>query len=569
MKSPTSDPIVGFRVHRRYLATQLVSRGADLAVYRVDDEHMNRPAWLCLYTGPDAARRAQHLAVAASVQRIGHPNLEKVLAYGESPEGAYVVTERGEGRTLADELARGLTFTPNRAFAYLEPVVTGLAAAHAAGLAHGSLAAEHVFLADDGRIEVTGWGRKPARPADTRADVLAFGRLMLELLSSTADEPGGQDGQSEQRSTPTQPGYLRVLLARATAPQPGARPGDARELLPWVRSVAEALLDGVDDDAELEAQISGPGATATAPGRLADLPIVPSQRPDEGLAHDPEPGPDQPPAPELPRQQRPTAPAAPSGTGATLAVARTVDAPEGIRTGPTRRRVTPWRIALVVALVAGVWGIWAALSPGDQATTAVSVEPPEVLGMTVSQARQALQGAGLRAEVSATEYSDTVPRGQVLEVVAPPGALAVGDTLALVVSRGQERPRLPDLAGLDLADAKRVLSESGFKTGAIIEVLGIDVPAGQVVATVPAAGSRLDRGATIGISISRGTATYDVPDFRNWRLGDARVAARRFGLTITVVGREDLPGLRRILTQSPAPGSTITGGGVLEVVLSR
>ncbi len=581
MTSRTTDP-VGFRVHGRYLATKYLFSDGDEATYDVLDEHMKQPASLRLHTGSDQSQRARHLAVAALVQRAGHPNLETVLAHGESPEGAYVVTEGGSGHRLTDELRDGQTFSPNRAFVFLEPIVSALAAAHAVGLAHGNLGPDQVLLVDDGRVEVTGFTVPAAGPEDTQADVVAVGALLHRLLSGEPFVAGAPVPASAQGAA--LPGYLTALITRATSLDDDQRPASASALLPMVRSVGRALLDGMEDSPALEARIIG-RAGVRAPALVAEAPAI-------ALPAAPQPPPKPTAQPTLsettsavtvPTQDRRERASAPPTKALPTRTLPTMDPPEPTQpettlpeTGqPTTTRSsranTGRRVVIVLALVAAAWGVWAALAPGEKAEPATVVDLPRVIGMTVPEARQALQAAGLRVGISGREFSDTVPTGGVTAMAPSSGPLRTGETVTLVVSQGSDRPTLPDLTGLDLAAAQRLIVESGLTVGAIVNVSGSDAPAGQVVASIPAARSRLDRGTVVALSVSNGRQTFAMPDFRDWTLFTTRAGARRFGLEVKIVGREASPDgpSRRVLRQSPAPGTTVTGGSVVKIVISR
>ncbi len=108
-----------------------------------------------------------------------------------------------------------------------EAIVRALAAAHEAGVAHRSLAPERVIVTPDGGVLVLGFGlaawgaggdpnasetRSRWEAGDARADVLAFGVLLRDLLAADAG-PGA-------------PGLARVV-ERCLDGDPSARFGDA------------------------------------------------------------------------------------------------------------------------------------------------------------------------------------------------------------------------------------------------------------------------------------------------------------------------------------------------------
>lgn len=569
----TIDPWVGSRVHRRYLAETLITRDGDLSVYTATDEHMRRPVWLRVHSGPDqgpeSGPRSGHLAAAAALRRAQHPNLESVLAFGDTPDGAYVVTERVPGHPLAEELEAGEPMSPNRAFAVLEPVVSALAAAHGARLAHGSLDPGQVFMTDDGRVELAGFGRPDADPGQASQDVLACGTLLHRLL--TGEDPG-PGRRVPSAAVPGLPGYVDALVTTMTAGDPALRPADAGELLPLVRDVADALLDGTEQRPDLLERIVRVTAASAPPSpsrvvapavvaRAEKLRARPAVDPDSDARTTSEPA-----VADVPAQDRRTEPPTAPMPVPEPAPARERTAVEVTPAGRSRRPL--WRILLVAVVVLAIAALWVVLRPRDAAEPATVVDPPEVAGMTVSEARRALQQAGLRVELSDERaFSDTVPPGAVAELLVPDGSVSTGDTATLVVSRGPRRPLVPDLAGSDVPAAKRLLHRRELEVGSIVEVVGSDLPAGRVIGTIPAGGSRLAPGTVVALRVSNGQRSFLMPSFVGWELFEARHAALRFSLDI-VVGGTGADG-DVVLSQTPAPGTVVRGGATLTLVTAR
>src|SRR5439155_11254527 len=81
----------------------------------------------------------------------------------------------------------------------------------------------------------------------------------------------------------------------------------------------------------------------------------------------------------------------------------------------TRRRRWPWVIlALVLALTAGAWAAWTYAIPH-------SVSVPRVIGLSMSEARSQLEGAGLKVHVGDPVASIRVPAGDVAKQDPAPG----------------------------------------------------------------------------------------------------------------------------------------------------
>ena len=153
---------------------------------------------------------------ARAVNKIGHPNIVDIFAFGEMPDGRrYFVMELLVGETLRDRLRRGALGVAE-AGAVIRPLARALEAAHEAGIVHRDLKPENVFLVerrdedpqvklldfgvaklghDPNRMYKTGAGEIVGTPmyiapeqardsnqTDARSDIYALGAIAFELL---------------------------------------------------------------------------------------------------------------------------------------------------------------------------------------------------------------------------------------------------------------------------------------------------------------------------------------------------------------------------------------------------
>ena len=130
---------------------------------------------------------------------------------------------------------------------------------------------------------------------------------------------------------------------------------------------------------------------------------------------------------------------------------------------------------------------------------------PELVGMPSRDAALLLSNAGLEA-VLIEEYSSTVPSGKIISSSHAKGEnVRSGSKIILRVSKGEEIPliSLPSLSGLDETAAIAKLSSLGFALGNITYSAS-SAPAGTVIAQDIAAGSLLESGARVSLTVSGG-----------------------------------------------------------------
>jgi serine/threonine protein kinase len=112
-----------------------------------------------------------------------------------------------------------------RAVEILRGVVSGLAHAHAAGIAHGDVKAENVLLSDAGILVAdTGIAEALGRPATARNDMVAVQSLAHEMLTGRAPR-FGEEPIERGRSLPAWVSeWMRSRWADAGKALAGMRP---------------------------------------------------------------------------------------------------------------------------------------------------------------------------------------------------------------------------------------------------------------------------------------------------------------------------------------------------------
>jgi len=128
---------------------------------------------------------------------------------------------------------------------------------------------------------------------------------------------------------------------------------------------------------------------------------------------------------------------------------------------------------------------------------------PRVLGRPVEEARAALTRAGFRPRLETERSSTAVPRGDVVWQDPPPGtAVAPNAVVLLTPSSGPAPATVPDVIGLALPTAEKVVEAAGIKVGRVDTLRGSGPEAGVVVATRPAPGNGRPRGSAVDLVVS-------------------------------------------------------------------
>jgi serine/threonine-protein kinase len=139
-------------------------------------------------------------AVLLLAEQLTHPNLVKPRSAGRAGTFVYHTRPFVPGTTLRAWIGNNGAVPLARMVEILRGVLSGLAHAHAQGVAHGELKAENVLLGEDGILLVdTGIAAALGKPATTRNDMAAVQALAREMLNGA--KPAATDEPIEQNRT--------------------------------------------------------------------------------------------------------------------------------------------------------------------------------------------------------------------------------------------------------------------------------------------------------------------------------------------------------------------------------
>ncbi len=580
-----TDPVVGLVLEGRYLLEERLARGGMSTVYAATDLRLHRTVAVKVMAehlahDPTFVDRFTREARAAAM--LSHPNVVSVSDQGSDQGLVFLVMELVRGRTLRDLLQARGRLTVAEAFAVLEPVLSGLTAAHRAGIVHRDIKPENVLIGADGVVKVADFGLARALTgtgqtshtggvligtvaylspeqlergkADARSDVYAAGVVLYEML--TGHPPYGGDTplavayQHVHHDMPRPseevaglPWEVDELVARTTRREPAVRPLDAGAFL--------ADLEDVRNDVGIE-RVPVPTGRSTATAET----LRPTNRPSRPTRHTGDPA-----APRTevlgPGGTRPG-----RGSSRTSMLPGTVSGtdpgarrpvPERIRPGvPARIRRRRARLAvalvLLTAITIGAVGWW--LGSGRWTTV------PQLAGTEQAAAIDLLQEAGLTPDCCEEQFSEDVPEGVVIAAEPDGGEAIRGSDVRLVVSKGPERFEAePTLVGLPLEEVRTELQDVPVVTREVQDYDN-DVPVGHVTGFEPKAGTELKRGQELVIYVSRGHEPVTVPAVVGLSPEEATANLSALGFTVErTEGRTADVDPGEVMAVTPATGA--------------
>jgi beta-lactam-binding protein with PASTA domain len=171
------------------------------------------------------------------------------------------------------------------------------------------------------------------------------------------------------------------------------------------------------------------------------------------------------------------------------------------QSGPGRGFLRDMGLILATFIVGyGISSLW--LTPGSMFSKDHVL--PRVLELPEAQARQKLTELGFRPRLDGERPSDAYRAGTVIWQDPPPGTvLQPNSVVQLVLSTGSSLVAVPDVIGLDIPQASKILAAAGVRVGTI-DSTSAGQEQGVVLATRPAAGVGRPRGAAVALVVSRG-----------------------------------------------------------------
>jgi eukaryotic-like serine/threonine-protein kinase len=267
----TLSPPTGQLLDGRYRVESQLARGGMATVYLGRDVRLDRPVALKV-AHADMARDQEFvrrfITEARAVAQLSSPNVVAVFDQGSAGAVHWIAMEYVAGPTLREVLQARGALTVRESLDIIAGVLTGLAAAHRAGIIHRDVKPENVLLGRDGAVKVADFGLARAAAAvaetqtgmiigtaaylapeqvsastsDARTDVYAAGIMLFEMLTGAQPHTGESPlavaykhvtdvVPAPSRLVPGLPPALDTLVGRATSRDPSLRPADAGQFL--------------------------------------------------------------------------------------------------------------------------------------------------------------------------------------------------------------------------------------------------------------------------------------------------------------------------------------------------
>lgn len=195
-------------------------------------------------------------------------------------------------------------------------------------------------------------------------------------------------------------------------------------------------------------------------------------------------------------------------------------------------------------------------------------EVPDLTGMNTEQAQRALSDVGLKLKSQVEEEpSDSVDAGKITSQSPGQGSqVSKGTEVAITVSTGAEKVRVPTVSGQQLDAAQDNLEGAGFTVN--VQMVDSTEPENQVLSASDE-GTQQPKGSTITITVSRGNQ-FTMPNLQNRTIDEVEALLKDAGWTGSNIQRDtvntiDPLAIDRVVGQNDSPGSTVSKDATITV----
>lgn len=550
----------------RYEIIEKVGNGGMATVYKAEDKVLKRNVAVKILrdeftTDEEFIKRFE--IEAQSAARLVHPNIVSIFDVGVEENLYYIVMELIQGKTLKEIIVEERGPLPWKWSVNVAiQIASALEMAHKNNIIHRDIKPHNIIITEDGIAKVTDFG---IAKAVSNSTITAFGTTIgsVHYFSPEHARGGFTDAKSDLYSL----GVVMYEMVTGKVPFDAdtpvsvalkhmqEEPEEPIELNPNLPSaVNKIIMKALKKDTTLRYQ--------TASEMLTDLRRA-LKNPDGEFVDD--------------REYDETAKTQKINTdlyGNIEENSRTKNK-NGKKEGKFKKFIKEHKaLSIVIGLI-----LLFALSLGGtlaflNLTNPPEVELPNLVGMSKEEAQKEAENLKLKFEIKEEEFNKEIPEGFIISQdpkYIEKYNIKEGSTITVVVSKGQEKTKVPNVKGKSQEEALQLLEEAKLKAE-IIEETSKTVKEGYVISQETEPDEEAFAGDTVKIHISKGTGIkqVNVVSVIGQNEANAKTTLTGLGLKVNVAYEEDTSKADGIvLKQSLEGGKTVNEGTTITITVNK
>lgn len=531
----------------RYEIIRKIGDGGMAFVYEAKDKLLNRTVALKVLR-PEFVDDEEFLTKfkreAEAVASLSHPNIVNVYDVGEDGKVHYIVMEFVDGQNLKEIIQNEGTLDEYTALDITKQIALALGAAHKKGIIHRDIKPHNILISNEGRVvKVADFGIAKAVSNTTvtnigsvigsvhyfspeqakgkfvtnSADLYSLGIVLYEMLLGKVPFRGdspisialqhiNDDIEFTADEKVSIPQSVRTLIKKLTEKSASDRYQTAEELIEDIEYIEKNIdLDFIKEYNDFETKKIDPNILNLENKSVSDK-LNPTPIPDLEDDYDDYEEEDEDDYEDDDEDYEEESRRSKRRERKKNKKMKKKDSPK------TRKRLKVVAVLLLIVLMAQFalaynFLIKPALGGGDSVA-------PNLVNMTLDEARTELDKLGVSIKVKGSENSDDVDEDCIISQTPPAGTkLDKGDEVAVIISKGPDSISVPDVVGLTLSDAKEALKESNLKLGTVKYEYSNSEKEGTVLSQSPRSGSSsIKEGDRINLVVSKKSEESNVVD---------------------------------------------------------
>lgn len=550
----------------RYEIIEKVGNGGMATVYKAEDKVLKRNVAVKILrdeftTDEEFIKRFE--IEAQSAARLVHPNIVSIFDVGVEENLYYIVMELIQGKTLKEIIIEERGPLPWKWSVNVAiQIASALEMAHKNNIIHRDIKPHNIIITEDGIAKVTDFG---IAKAVSNSTITAFGTTIgsVHYFSPEHARGGFTDAKSDLYSL----GVVMYEMITGKVPFDAdtpvsvalkhmqEEPEEPIELNPNLpNAVNKIIMKALKKDTTLRYQ--------TASEMLSDLRRA-LKNPDGEFVDD--------------REYDETAKTQKINTdlyGNIEEDSKTKNK-KGKKEGKFKKFIKEHKaLSIVIGLI-----LLFALSLGGtlaflNLTNPEEVELPNLVGMSKEEAQKEAENLKLKFEIKEEEFNKEVPEGFIISQdpkYIEKYNVKEGSTITVVVSKGQEKTKVPNVKGKSQEEALQLLEEANLKAE-IIEETSKTVKEGYVISQETEPEEEAFAGDTVKIHVSKGTGIkqVNVVSVIGQNEANAKTTLTGLGLKVNVAYEEDTSKADGIvLKQSLEGGKTVNEGTTITITVNK
>jgi serine/threonine-protein kinase len=501
--------LVGKILGNRYRLLELIGEGGMALVYKAEDSLLCRAVAVKILR-PQYASDAEFVErfhrEAKAAASLAHPNVVNIFDVGKEDDIDYIVMECIPGENLKDLIKRNAPMTVEQALDITRQIGEALHHAHQRNIIHRDIKPHNILVTPEGQIKVTDFGIARAISASSftqagmvvgsvqysspeqvkggvvgpQSDIYSLGCVLYELLTGTIPFQGD-----------TSISIAMQHLQGSLIP--------IRELRPDIPAPIERIVE----------QAMAKDINQRYPSALAMLKEI-------NLAD----------SKDYRKHKLINNADLPTQTWESVKDSKGTDQKKG-------RNWLSWLIfgfasSMILVGILVVLFLTYIYPPISNRV----VEVPDVVGEELVDARQILKERRLNIKVINYLYNSEYPNGTVISQQPVQGEKRRASTeIEVVVSKGPQLVRVPNLVGKNQLEAELVLEETGLTLGEILVDSSPEYPEGVVIKQLPDKNTQIEHGASVSITLNVTSANLvKIPNYIGRPLSEVRAELVALGL---------------------------------------